>query len=328
MENKKPGDNPAKLPDQSVQPLLYYTVPYGKRTFSLFENACSRQPFCPMNLDIFCKLIINGTFNTSIKQLRSMNENGYSENKKRLPATTFAGRFAHRSKSGLIQPTGFVVIDIDHIDDTVQLNKIRAKMIRDPHLLFSFVSPSGRGLKCVFVAQFTDDLTYKVAYDTVNSHVEARYEIKTDHSGKDICRLCFVSSDPEAYFNPAAEPFEIKTESQPHQQFQQPAVGQSTKMSGKQQERYILKVINGELSRVETAPRGEGNKALNTAAMKVAMYFHLGLFPKEAVKKLLIETYIERGGSAKSHEEASRTFESGWNYGISIPRSIGGDNHD
>lgn len=124
--------------------------------------------------------------------------------KKQLPCILFAGVFSRRAIDGLKEHSGYLVFDLDDLED-VEKTKNEIKEI--PYVVLAFVSPSGRGLKFVI----------KIPECTAKEHSEYFREFKNqydylnvDDSGKDVSRVCFESYDPEPYFNPNAEIFEPK----------------------------------------------------------------------------------------------------------------------
>jgi VirE N-terminal domain len=81
---------------------------------------------------------------------------------------------------------------------------VKRAICRDPCTAYAFVSPSG-GLKLgVHVPVVGDPAGYTHAWHTVSAAYERRYGVSWDPSGKDISRLCFVSYDPDLYWNPNA----------------------------------------------------------------------------------------------------------------------------
>lgn len=122
--------------------------------------------------------------------------------KKQLPCILFAGVFSRRAIDGLKEHSGYLVLDMDDLDD-VEKTKNEIKEI--PYVVLAFVSPSGKGLKFVI----------KIPECTAKEHSEYFREFKRqydylnlDESGKDVSRVCFESYDPNLYFNPNAEIFE------------------------------------------------------------------------------------------------------------------------
>ena len=72
--------------------------------------------------------------------------------------------------------------------------------------MYCFVSPSGDGLKVgVRIPLVPNDTTYKKYWQAIANYYQHRYGVTWDPSGKDICRLCYVSWDPDLYYNPEAQ---------------------------------------------------------------------------------------------------------------------------
>jgi hypothetical protein len=69
-----------------------------------------------------------------------------------------------------------------------------------------FVSPGGQGLK-VFVVVDTGREHHAAAFAAVAACYEQASGLTADRACKDICRCCYVSDDPEAWYNPDAETF-------------------------------------------------------------------------------------------------------------------------
>ena len=71
-----------------------------------------------------------------------------------------------------------------------------------------FRSPSGNGIK-VFTEVSADAKQHKVSYNKVSGYFRNRLGIEADESCKDISRLCFLSYDPQAHYNPTSQTFEV-----------------------------------------------------------------------------------------------------------------------
>lgn len=131
-----------------------------------------------------------------------------SQLKRRLPAVMWGGTFSKRSNDALLVPSGFIGADLDHVGE--RLNDLHDAARRDPHCVACFVSPSGDGLKPVFRAS---------SFRQVQQHVRAHYGVECDAACRDIARLCFVSYDPAAFYNPDALPLpEDSSEAMEHGQ--------------------------------------------------------------------------------------------------------------
>ena len=146
-----------------------------------------------------------GKFASTIKDIRATSdEEKQSELKRSLPAVMFSGTFRKRSSKELIQHSGLICMDFDHIEKP---EEIIDTMRFDPHLALAFVSPRGNGVKAVFC--IPQDGDQAAAFDTVRDYCSSMYELEADESGKDVSRLCFLSVDPEAHYEPNAVPLKV-----------------------------------------------------------------------------------------------------------------------
>ena len=317
-EEKSRAANPATTQDDKLY-RDYTTKSALQASFSMFRNSYDTEPAGVATLAQLAADIRGGRWQAQVERLRAMTADEYDRQKPYLQAVAFGGTFSKRNKSSLVKPSGLVIIDIDHIAGQ-ELADIKARLIADRHTALCFVSPSGAGLKAVFNAEFTDDATFKQAWRAIADCFKQTHGITLDPTGKDIGRLCYVSYDPEAHYNPDAVQFCYEVAAV---EVLQPVARPTAPIFiGNHQQRYVLSVINGEIESVETAPRGGGNNALNVAAMKIGQFYYLGLFDKEAIRQHLTTAYLRRGGSFKNQVEADSTFESGWLAGVKSPRAL------
>lgn len=142
------------------------------------------------------------------ERLRAGNRAGYDAAKRTLPAATFGGTFAPtRKKSHLLTHSGIIHGDLDHLED---VDAAKALLASDPTVVYAFISPSCEGLKLgVLVTPVADDTAYKHAWQAVCDHFQRTYGLTWDPSGKDVCRLCYLSHDADLYRNLGAEVFEV-----------------------------------------------------------------------------------------------------------------------
>lgn len=145
--------------------------------------------------------IQSGVWAKKISALRAATGDAADDIKKRLPAVLWSGTFSTRSKNGLIQHSGLLCADIDKIPERV--GELHDLARTDQHAVAAFVSPSGTGLKIVFRVP-PDASLHSQSFNSVRSHVASFYGVPVDEAAKDVSRLCFVSSDPSAFYNPNA----------------------------------------------------------------------------------------------------------------------------
>ncbi len=124
-----------------------------------------------------------------------------------LDYVTPGGLFRSRKESDLIQASGYMVIDFDHIPDPEGLVLLLANEDNFETVL-AFRSPSGDGVKWFVnlpVGQTKPDgtpFTYGEFFTILSNYVRRAYGYEADPSGKDICRACFLPHDPDAFLNP------------------------------------------------------------------------------------------------------------------------------
>lgn len=132
-----------------------------------------------------------------------------------LPFVTFGGSFSYRKIENLTSPSGFVVLDFDHIGTGEKLEAMKQTLSEDPVLdpVLLFVSPSGDGLKIVLSPrqEIKGDPDFKKALGSLSNYFGQKYELTLDPSGKDISRPCFLCYDPRAVFRtPKGQGFDVE----------------------------------------------------------------------------------------------------------------------
>lgn len=161
-------------------------------------------------MKIVLKNIRDGKYAREIGMLRDMSKEEYDDQKKEiLPGVTFSGVFQpKRQIDNCTSYNNIVTIDIDHLSDE-QIMEYTDLLKKDKHVLSYFISPSGEGLK-VLVRVSSDKEHHYDAFKCLELYFQTFYGITIDPSGKDPCRLCFVSYDPELYYNGSAQPFPVE----------------------------------------------------------------------------------------------------------------------
>jgi len=173
----------------------------GERRVSLYSNVRDSTGKS-VALDEILEGVRYGFWAKQIAEIRLVDKDETDGLKKRLPCFTAAGTFHKRSKDGLDVSSGLLVADIDHLPSKADAENLRSTLGKDRHVLASFVSPSGVGVKAVFyVGHVADDGEAKAAYRALSDYLAKTYQVEMDPSGKDICRLCFVSHDEGAIVN-------------------------------------------------------------------------------------------------------------------------------
>ena len=146
-----------------------------------------------------------------------------TDQRKRFKSSSFDyitsnGTFENRSDEELIELSGLMILDIDH---QLNVESIKERFANDLVLnpVFIFISPNGDGLKVLLPIDKTiintgQEKAMSSVWNAVNEYLRQNYsDIITpdakgnfaDDSGVDLSRACFLSHDPDAYFNPNVE---------------------------------------------------------------------------------------------------------------------------
>ncbi len=165
----------------------------------------------------------NVNFGNDIKKLRTLdNEATQKVVKAGLPWVTFGGEFKEIGLEYLTKYSGFIIIDFDPYQkikgEVVTVNpsliesydSIRARVAADKYTHVCFTSPGGKGIKIVVkitdqpqsIAAIAREKFHNRWFLFLEKYYLEKYSLVVDPSGKDIPRRCFLSHDPDIFFNP------------------------------------------------------------------------------------------------------------------------------
>lgn len=128
------------------------------------------------------------------------------------------GTFGRRNDKALIEPSGLMILDIDHQANVESIKQRFANdLVLNPVLMFT--SPNGDGLKILLpidkaLIKQGQKKAMSPVWNAVNEYLKQNYsDIITpdkkgnfiDGSGVDVSRACFICHDPDAYFNSNVE---------------------------------------------------------------------------------------------------------------------------
>ena len=163
---------------------------------SLYNNATALQS-TPTTLAVIAERIRSDEFKDAILQIRAASDKIVASNlKKQLQAFTPSGRFASRNKAGLLQHSGIVSADIDDLDPHAAAG-LRDSLRSDSHVAFACISPSGRGVKALLWCD--PARPHLESWRACEAFVKSNYGYPIDPATKDVCRLCYMSHDSDAY---------------------------------------------------------------------------------------------------------------------------------
>ena len=159
-------------------------------------------PVLKMTLADAYEYITGPTAVSRTRELRSKTDNKESRKFKseKFDYCTFSGIFSKRSDQALVQHSGLLCLDFDHLTN---LEEVRQWLLNDDYFetQLLFVSPSGDGLKWIINIDISKT-THADYFRAVANYLKQTYNVDVDQSGKDICRACFLPHDPNCYINP------------------------------------------------------------------------------------------------------------------------------
>ena len=193
------------------------------KNISLFKNFITE--IGSQSLDQIIEEIRGDRYKSPISKIRALVDIGDHKNanelKKELVTFTVSGLFGGGPKlTSLKIYNPFVILDINGLDpDILPYLVLEIKEIEFTKAVFK--SPSGRGLKVIVEAD-ADMEMHSLVYRQVCNFYKKRLRVEIENSGGLITQLCFMSYDPEAYFNPNNTVYkitkpdvEISTEQEP-----------------------------------------------------------------------------------------------------------------
>ena len=153
-----------------------------------------------------------------MRQLRtvySIDQKKYSQLKRSLPYFVCGIFNPEYRKTENFAYTESFIVDIDHISaKELDASTLRQKIQTDPRVMLCFISPSGDGLKVMFrlKERCYDAGLYSIFYKAFVRRLATDYGIEqvVDSRTSDVARACFISVDPDAYFNPSCEVVDLK----------------------------------------------------------------------------------------------------------------------
>lgn len=175
---------------------------------TIFQNVNKVNDPYSITIDKVVQRIKGGRSALLVNQLRQTEDKKKrTELKKQLPSICFSGLFSKREDKALIQHSGLIAIDFDHVNE--RLHELKDRLKNDKYTFLLFISPSGDGLKLV-VKIPADAKTHAFSASALTDY----YKDEKLDEFKDVSRICFESYDPDIYYNPDSEVFTILKEEQ------------------------------------------------------------------------------------------------------------------
>jgi VirE N-terminal domain len=147
---------------------------------------------------------------TKLRRVNAIDRAAYRRLKPLLPYFCPAQCRGGVRRSDHFEQADAWVIDADHCGANLEaLETLKQSLLSDPRILLMFISPGGDGLKIVFKlsAPCTDTKSFSESYKAFSMAFAKQYQLDDfiDYKTHDCTRVCFYSSDKQAFFNPNAE---------------------------------------------------------------------------------------------------------------------------
>lgn len=168
---------------------------------TIFRNAKAvTEPYI-ITIDKIVQRIKAGRSKMLIDQLRNcIDDKERKRIKTQLPSICFSGTFSKREDKSLIEHSGLIAIDFDHLG--TRLQELRDRLIKDKYTFILFVSPSGDGLKLVVKIPASVKTHEKSGMALTDYYKDEKLD-----EFLDVSRVCFESYDPDIFYNPESDVF-------------------------------------------------------------------------------------------------------------------------
>lgn len=119
---------------------------------------------------------------------------------KNLAYCTFSGTFSKRKNDCLIEHSGLMCLDFDHLGDRLQ--EAKRLLIGDKvlNVVLLFRSPSGDGLKAIAPVNLKQG-SHEKWYCAFSAYLNDKYNLIADPACKDVSRACFLPHDSDCFID-------------------------------------------------------------------------------------------------------------------------------
>lgn len=164
---------------------------------TIFSNIFDKTPHY-VSVEVAIGRIRNGKSAERIAEIRAQIDKDRANNlKKNLPSVCFSGKFNERIDSGLIEHSGFIVLDFDDVED---VDEFKRNLFANDYIYACWVSPGGNGVKAL--VRIADGARHREHFDALRELFPA-----VDRSGVNVSRVCYESHDPEILVREDAKVF-------------------------------------------------------------------------------------------------------------------------
>lgn len=145
-------------------------------------------------------------FMEQLRKVQSIDQKKYRQLKTKLPYVVAATFNPNYRKIEHFAHTSYFILDIDHLSEKeIDMESLFEKLKKDDRIALLFHSPSNDGLKLFFKVNeaFYDAGKYSLFYKIFAEKFALEYNLLQviDKKTSDVSRACFVSYDPQIFYN-------------------------------------------------------------------------------------------------------------------------------
>ena len=205
-----PPAEPESIPEPSANEPSVTTEPTVNVTepprFSFYKRPIRNVTPCKeITLVDLYHIVTGDDAKANTQQLRAFTDEKEAKafKNKNFDYVTPAGIFTKRENAALVKPSGIMVIDIDDLRDSDEVEEIFQTLLDNPRLetQLLFRSPGGLGLKWFIPIVNNEGHDHRFYFQAVTNYLKT-YGIVVDPSGKDVSRACYVPHDARAFIHP------------------------------------------------------------------------------------------------------------------------------
>ena len=175
--------------------------------FSFFKSPIvSLTPYKTISIPDVYRYISGPYAQNRTRNLRSLTDPKKAAEYKRqkFDYVTFSGVFQKRTDAELVEHSGLICFDFDHLNHPEEVRRI---LLADPHFEthLLFISPSGNGIKWVIGIDL-QQASHEQWFQAVSNYLQFTYQLDADPACRNVSRACFLPHDPECYIAPRLLP--------------------------------------------------------------------------------------------------------------------------
>lgn len=276
------------------------------------------------SVDYLVNQIKSGSVKSQIEKLRmTIDEVQRSQIKKQLPCILWQGIFNEKSDNGVEYLSSLMCIDIDQRSPQ-ELDLYRQRLSCEPWVFGFFISPSGDGLKVIVKTDNYGVAAYKNCYRQLEQYFLHNYGIVPDPKCEPLSQGCYMSYDPDMYYNPGATDFHLVYDPAFEKQHEEQQTGSTTSfelheqtkvgafcnqlraMSSGLSDEQIIKILDLKFSRYPQNYQ-DGNRT-RSVFLQAATLCRAGIKAEDAYEYLCSKFNLTGFSQAKVYAQVSSAY--------------------